>query len=581
MNWRWISARGLLAVLLVLILGVGGCGGGSGPRADGQSARSSARLAGPISEVSPPATLQELRQALDRYQPQVDILSPRPDQVLSDNRVTVEFQVQNLPLFQNEAFGLGPHLHVILDNEPYQAVYDANQPLVLEDVSPGTHTLRVFASRPWHESFKNEGAYAQTTFHVFTQTADNHPDQSQPLLTYSRPKGSYGAEPVLLDFYLTNAPLHLIAQERTDDNIVDWQIRCTVNGESFIFDRWQPIYLKGLKPGQNWVKLELLDENGNLFPNAYNSTVRLITYEPNGSDTLSKLVRGELSAADVRGIVEPNYQPQPAPVFVPKPAPTVTPEAPELEIEEEAPAIAPIFPAPAPTDSDFPDSDLPNAEGMPPPESPAAIEALPEISQPQAPKSGGFFDRFRRGKDSVTTPAPTPVLPSEEPLETPEVEILPESQPDTDLVAPAEPELLEPEDAEIAPPPLAEPPKSRNFLERFRRQKAEPEPALPAPETLPEVLDEPSVDSALESLPGLETPNVQEPLAEPVFPSDSVPPDSAPAASAPVNSDLAPDELSPRLQEMLKRFQSSQNQGGDRPMTPEDTLPEIIEQQAF
>ena len=36
-------------------------------------------------------------------------------------------------------------------------------------------------------------------------------------------------------------------------------------------------------------------------------TVRLINYEPNGQDTLSKIVRGELTADEVRGIVDPNY----------------------------------------------------------------------------------------------------------------------------------------------------------------------------------------------------------------------------------------------------------------------------------
>jgi hypothetical protein len=202
---------------------------------------------------------------------------------------------------------MGPHLHVILDNQPYIAVYDLSKPLELPDLSPGTHTLRVFASRPWHESFKNEGAYAQTTFHVFTKTEDNNPDSNQPLLTYSRPKGSYGAEPILLDFYLTNAPLHLVAQENSKDDIADWRIRCTINGNSFVLDRWQAIYLKGFKPGENWVQLEFLDEKGNSVKNVFNNTARLITYEPKGKDTLSKLVRSEITAVEARGIVDPNY----------------------------------------------------------------------------------------------------------------------------------------------------------------------------------------------------------------------------------------------------------------------------------
>ena len=120
--------------------------------------------------------------------------------------------------------------------------------------------------RPWGESFKNEAAFAQTTFHVFAKTGANAPDPAQPLLTYSEPQGTYGAEPILLDFYLTNAPLHMIAQESSEDDLADWRVRCTVNGQSFLFEQWQPIYLKGFKPGQNWVQLTLVDEQGNLLP---------------------------------------------------------------------------------------------------------------------------------------------------------------------------------------------------------------------------------------------------------------------------------------------------------------------------
>ena len=177
----------------------------------------------------------------------------------------------------------------------------------MSDLSPGTHTLRVFASCPWHESFKNEGAYAQTTFHVLTKTEENNPDPKLPLLTYGLPNGSYGSEPIMLDFYLTNAPLHSIAETNPDDTMSNWRIRSTVNGESFILDRWQPIYLKGFKPGKTWVKLEFLDNQGQPVKNAFNTTIRLINYQPNGQDTLSKIVRGEVTADEVRGIVDPNY----------------------------------------------------------------------------------------------------------------------------------------------------------------------------------------------------------------------------------------------------------------------------------
>ena len=261
----------------------------------------------PLSEVAPPPVIQKLGLELEPYQPQVTIVSPQADETLEDNTVAVQFQVEGLPIFKEEDLGLGTHLHLIVDNQPYQAVYDVEQPLMLSDLEAGTHTLRVFASRPWHESFKNEGAYDQVTFNIFTQTEDNNPSADLPLLTYSRPNGSYGAEPIMLDFYLANAPSRSKAQENPDDPISDWQVRATVNGRTFLIDSWEPVYLEGFESGKNWVRLELVDSQGNLIDNVFNDTVRTITYEPGGQDTLSKIVRGELSVDEVKSIIDPDY----------------------------------------------------------------------------------------------------------------------------------------------------------------------------------------------------------------------------------------------------------------------------------
>jgi hypothetical protein len=340
----------LTAVILVLSLASCGDRISELPNSSDRSAAIIVK-APKISEVSPPEAIQELRQALEIYQPQVKILSPQPGEVLKDNTVAVKFDVQDFPIFKDANLGLGPHLHLFLDNQDYQAIYDTNKPLMLSDLEPGTHTLRAFASRPWHESFKNEGAFAQITFHVFTKTQANNPDPALPLLTYSRPQGSYGAEPIMLDFYLTNAPLHLVAQENPDDEIVDWKIRVTVNGESFVVDEWESIYLKGFNPGQNWVQVELIDEQGNPIQNVFNNTVRVITYQPDGDDTLSKLVRGELTAADAGGIVDPNYvakKPEPIPEPVEVPAPVEKPEPAEVTTPVETPEPVEV-PAPVAT----------------------------------------------------------------------------------------------------------------------------------------------------------------------------------------------------------------------------------------
>ncbi|MFN5515294.1 MAG: hypothetical protein ACK5CA_11230, partial [Cyanobacteriota bacterium] len=296
------------------------------------------KSAGTLQEVAPPPAITALQGAYDSYQPQVQILSPKAEEVVKQTQVKVKLQVQDLPLFENPDLHLGPHIHLILDNEPYQALFDLSQPVTLKDLAPGTHTLRAFPVRPWHESFKNDGAYAQVTFHVLTPSENNHPDPQTPLLTYSRPKGNYGAEPILLDFYLTGAPLHPIAQSRGED----WRIRVTINDQSFLLDHWQPVYLKGFQPGSNWVKLEFIDEAGNLIANVFNNTVRVIDYQPQGQDGLSRLVRGELTAGELQTLLAPEIQLNPnalpAPVVPPEPAALLETPAGEPTPEAEIPS---------------------------------------------------------------------------------------------------------------------------------------------------------------------------------------------------------------------------------------------------
>ena len=420
---RWRGVQRVLAAVLAVVVGLslGSCSSASQP--GGRSSRLPKIGMVKLAEVAPPPVIRSLRQEMEVYQPQVSILSPKPNEVVQDTDVSVRFQVQDLPLFQNEEFGLSPHLHVIVDNQPYSALYDASKPFELKDLAPGTHTIRAFASRPWHESFKNDGAYAQTTFHVFTKTPETSPDLKQPLLTYSRPKGSYGAEPVMLDFYLANAPLHLVAQADDSDNIQDWQVRCTIDGESFTIDRWEPIYLKGLKPGKNWVQLELLDENGKVIPNAFNDTVRLIDYQPGGTDTLSKLVRNELAIAEVRGIIDPNY------VYVPEPVvtePVVEPVEPAIEPTLEAvpapildtePTLEPVLPEtlPVPVPEVVPPEKLlPPVLDQQPKEEPNQTEILNQKEELQEALKRSEEPRTFTPKEPVIRQTPAIVIPPKE-----------------------------------------------------------------------------------------------------------------------------------------------------------------------
>jgi hypothetical protein len=249
----------------------------------------------------------------DAAKPTLKILSPAKDAVIDGSTVAVKLDLSGdlkgyMP-HKDPATGKGNHVHVILDNQPYEAYYELGQPFELRNVVAGKHTLRVFPSRPWHESFKDEGAFQMVTFTVkgggdaskptttnSGQTMANNNsspttatpregkdvaastagavDPAKPLLTYSRPKGEYkgeDADPIMIDFWLSNAKL------QADGG--DFRVRYIVDDDEPRFlDKWEPIWLAGWLSGKHTVRLELLDKDGRPVDNGgYNTTSREIT----------------------------------------------------------------------------------------------------------------------------------------------------------------------------------------------------------------------------------------------------------------------------------------------------------------
>ncbi|MFP4297120.1 MAG: hypothetical protein ACLFT0_04615 [Spirulinaceae cyanobacterium] len=537
-------AQKIWIALVAIAISISGSLSGCSDRIEAQSPETAPSRSQPsvqLSEVAPPATLQRLRQNLDAYQPQVTILSPQADEILDSTTVEVKLQVQDLPIFKDETLGLGPHLEVILDHSLYREAYDLDETIIFEDLEPGTHTLQVFASRPWDESFKNEGAYAQTTFHLFSPSGDNTPDPNQPLLTYNSPQGTYGAEPILLDFYLTNAPLHLVAQE--DPDVTDWRIRVTANGRSFIIDTWQALFLEGFKKGQNWLKLELLDEEGNVVSNnAFDTTVKLITYDPEKQDTLARLSRDELPYTEALAMIDPDYVKPVTPV-------TEVEETPEVESEPESEVIeAPVPPIP----SEVTESETPEVEAEPESEViEAPVPPVPsEVTESETPE-------VEAEPESEVIEAPVPPVPSEvTESETPEVEEIPES----------EALELQEENPELTTPPTSEEVTSKSQTVTEEVEKPEVLESEP-----PEVEDESELETPFDSqaVTESETPEVE---VEPTQPDAEVE-DNSPSESQTIETPLKPEEsveIMPQVEELAP--ETSASQGGEVPNVVE-TLP--------
>jgi hypothetical protein len=280
----------------------------------------------------------QARGEQDEAAPTLRFVEPRDGATLSGSTVNVKLalagELKGYKPGKDPATNMGNHIHIILDNQPYEAYYNLDQPFELRNVTEGRHTLRVFASRPWHESYKNDGSFQMVTFTVrggggdaskptTTATgqtmADNKNananantantnanaantnaananaantnaaappsregkemassqggeiDRAKPLLTYSRPKGDYkGAD---ADAIMID---FWLTNAKLQGDGGNYRVRYSVNGgEPKFIDKWEPIWLAGWTAGKHTVKIELVDKDGNVVENGgYNSTSR-------------------------------------------------------------------------------------------------------------------------------------------------------------------------------------------------------------------------------------------------------------------------------------------------------------------
>jgi hypothetical protein len=216
------------------------------------------------------------------------ITFPGQDELLEDDDVFVVVEVENFQLgaqtntlrsTELSNSPKGQHVHLIVDNKPYIAVYDQGVPVNVGKLGPGTHTVVAFPSRSYHESVKSPTAYDVKNFNIITSSSDNVLMRDTPSIVYSRPKGTYkgeDAKEIMLDFYLNDVEISL------GGNFARYTIAkkdgAKFSDEVYTFDvyEWKPSFIKGLSSGVYSVTLELLDGNGNLIPGAWNSTTRKI-----------------------------------------------------------------------------------------------------------------------------------------------------------------------------------------------------------------------------------------------------------------------------------------------------------------
>ena len=321
-----LSTKGMIlkgVFSLAAILAVSGCQ----PAPDNANTTATTAATPPgaqeLTLVSRPQKIEQMmkdRGEQNQAKPTLKIVSPANNATIDGSTVELKQELggdlKGCMSHKDPATQNGNHSHVFLDNEPYEAYYEIGQPFELRNVAAGKHTLRVFPSRPWHESYKNDGAFQMVEFTVkgggdaskptttkdgqtmasptkspaatasasatparegksYGQSQAGNVDPKKPLLTYSRPKGEYkgeDADPIMIDFWLSNAKLK--------DDGGDYEVRYSVDGgPSHFLDKREPIWLTGWINGKHRVTVELIDpKTGNVVDNGgYNSTTRDIT----------------------------------------------------------------------------------------------------------------------------------------------------------------------------------------------------------------------------------------------------------------------------------------------------------------
>jgi hypothetical protein len=262
--------------------------------------------------------------------------------------------------------GLGPHLRVQLDDGPARAVTTTE--VTMPSLTPGSHRLTVYAAWPWGEAVKDPGASRQIRLHRVAANPLALPAAGSPQLLLVSPVEPLASEPVLLDWLLLDAPLQNLRDG--DDR---WRLRVTLNGDSFLVDRQEPLWLRGWRRGSNALLLELVDPRGNPLNPPFNSLVREVILSSAAEAAPWRGARlDEEQLARLLGRIPP------APPPAPPPPPQETAAAPDEPTDAE----------PSPTAADADQAGQPEespSASEPPEELQAGSEILRQEPAPSEP----------------------------------------------------------------------------------------------------------------------------------------------------------------------------------------------------
>ena len=232
---------------------------------------------GQLQEVAPPGAVQEIKRHLSDRRPQLHLLSPRDDSTNSSSSLNLTLGVEDWPVSRDPELGLGPHVALQVDERPLiriDALENGRAHVQLDDLSPGSHRFAAWAAYPWGEAVQSSGASMEWRLHQWQPAEGTQPRRDSPWLTPNPVAEELSHQPLLLDWLLWNAPL-----QNLRDGDARWRVRVSLDGDSFLVDHQDALWLKGTS-GNNGttLQLELLDGRGEPLQPVFNN--RLIRLQP-------------------------------------------------------------------------------------------------------------------------------------------------------------------------------------------------------------------------------------------------------------------------------------------------------------
>ncbi len=278
MNLKSLAVTGASVALLALTACNNGGNNTTETPADTTASQQPAAPAGPIT-IKPVSGSPEFPDA------QLGIKNVKAELQGPDSvKITIDYDVKNYELkSQTSDAGTkacnnskdGQHIHFILDNQPYTALYEPTRTFTVPIKSE--HYLMSFLSRSYHESIKTPKAGVLYHFSVDEKGKLSKLEiPKTPMIFYSRPKGEYVGQDtknLLLDFYVYNTTLGADASK----------VKVDVNGTTFDIDKWQPYFIENAPMGDVTVKVQLTDKDGKAIEGVNTSvsrSVKLAAQEP-------------------------------------------------------------------------------------------------------------------------------------------------------------------------------------------------------------------------------------------------------------------------------------------------------------